>query len=164
MKTVRRSIMCLVLAGGWIASVPAHAANVLCPTAPNAGTSRDDFPGLFDPTTGAPVNSRMAQVVGDLRSRGLSSGTIVDRLVGAYCPTIASQSALTDSQKTDLVRRFAHQAITYVYADTPSGETSVIIDVTLSPDLLDRVNDAAAADKTSRDAWITAAIAKALPK
>ena len=162
MKALRRSILCILLVGSWIVAAPGHAANVLCPTAPNDGTATDNFPGLFDPASGAPVSSRMAQVVSDLKSRGLSSGTIVDRLVGAYCPAIAAQSDLSDDQKTNLVRRFARQAISYVYSGTPSGETSVIIDVTLSPDLLDQVEDAAKAGKMNRDAWITAAIVKAL--
>jgi len=102
MKALRRSILCILLVGSWIVAAPGHAANVLCPTAPNDGTATDNFPGLFDPASGAPVSSRMAQVVSDLKSRGLSSGTIVDRLVGAYCPAIAAQSDLSDDQKTTL--------------------------------------------------------------
>lgn len=162
MTTKHRSVLCVLLAAGWVAATPAFAQGILCPTPAAEGTSNSDFAGLFDPATGMTVNSRVAQAVGELRSRGLSPGTIVDHLVAAYCPAIAAQSGLSDSQKTDLVRRFALHVISYVYANVPSGETSVIVDVSLSPDLLDRVNDAAAASQMTRDAWISAALVKAL--
>ena len=163
MKINSRSVVFALLACGWLATTPVHAANLLCLEAPNAGTSGDSFLGLFNSDTGMTDRSKMAQAVSDLRSRGLTSGTIVDRLVGSYCPAIAKQSGLTDTQKTNLVRSFANQVISYVYSDTPTGETAIIVDFTLSPDLLDRVNDAAKANNMSRDAWLTTAIVKALP-
>ena len=157
------SIVCVLFACGWLAAAPAQAANILCPDGPNAGTGGDSFPGMFDTATGMTDRAKVAQAVSDLRSRGVSSGRIVDRLVGAYCPIIASQAGLSDPQKTNLVRSFANQVISYVYSSTPTGESAIIIDVTLSPDLLDRVNDAAKANNMNRDDWVTTAIVKALP-
>jgi hypothetical protein len=120
--------------------------------------------GLFDPATGQTNAIRMTQIVNDMRSRGLSSGMIVDHLVAAYCPSVAAQSGLSDNQRAHLVRRFAREATGYVYTYAGSGETAVLVDVPLSPDLLDRVNQAAVAAKASRDNWITNAIVNALPK
>jgi hypothetical protein len=98
----------------------------------------------------------------DLRKSGMKPALIVDHLVGAYCPLVASDGNLSDKQKADRVRRFARQATGLAYGQPDLGELDVLVDVPLTPALLGQVDQAAGRAGMSRDAWIEQAIKQSL--
>ena len=124
------------------------------PPASDASPDPASIKHLFDNITDAPDNKQVADVVAELRNQGLTPPTIVDHLVGAYCPSVAALAGLSDAEKTNLVRRFARQVTSYVYTFADVGELSILIDIPLSPALLDRIDQAAKEAKISRDQWI----------
>jgi hypothetical protein len=98
--------------------------------------------------------------IGTLRRDGMSKSLIIDHLIGTYCPMIARDAALSDSEKATLVQRFSGQVTRQVYS-LESG-LDIIINVPLAPDIVDAVNSRAKELGLSGPAWITMTIDNAL--
>jgi hypothetical protein len=98
--------------------------------------------------------------IGTLRRDGMSKSLIIDHLIGAYCPMIARDAALTDAEKATLVRRFSGEVTRLVYS-LESG-LDIIINVPLTPDVVDAVNSIAKEQGLSVPAWIAMTIDNAL--
>jgi hypothetical protein len=84
---------------------------------------------------------RLNTAVGTLRRDGMPKSFIIDRLVGASCPMVASDSALTTAEKTARLQRFTGQITQLVYS-FESG-LDIIINVPLTPDVVATLNAAA---------------------
>jgi hypothetical protein len=140
----------------------AQAQGFTC--AATADTAKDwpAIAGLIDPTTGRTGDRRVATLVQQYQSSGIDSAAIVNRLVNAYCTGIAGISGVSDVQRADLTRRFARQVTGYVYAGASMGQISILVDVPMSQEMLDRVGAAASAKGISQDRWITDALEKSL--
>ena len=134
-----------------------------------------ECPNSFTPTTSAkleqvksllPDTNAMTDVgllnvaIGTLRRDGMSKSLIIDHLIGAYCPMIARDAALTDADKATLVRRFSVEVTRLVYS-LESG-LDIIINVPLTPDVVDAVNSTAKEQGLSGPAWIAMTIDNAL--
>ena len=98
--------------------------------------------------------------IGTLRRDGMSKSLIIDHLIGAYCPMIARDAALTDAEKATLVRRFSGEVTRLVYS-LESG-LDIILNVPLTPDVVDAVNSTAKEQGLSGPAWIAMTIDNAL--
>ena len=103
---------------------------------------------------------RLNAAVGTLRRDGMSKGLIVGHLVDAYCPMIASDSALTEAEKTARLRRFTGQVTQLVYS-LESG-LGTIINVPLTPDVVAVLNATASKQGLSGAAWIAMTVENAL--
>src|SRR3712207_1222673 len=97
-----RQVLCVtcVLTAGFRGAVlaPADAAAFTCPEA--AAEMREPAPRLDDLYSGvddATASRRLGELMADLRRSGMKPALIVDRLVGAYCPLVAADSALSDA-------------------------------------------------------------------
>jgi hypothetical protein len=73
---------------------------------------------------------------------------------------VAREAPLTEVEKTDLVRRFTGQVTRLVYS-LESG-LDIIINVPLTPDVVDAVNGIAGKQGLSGPAWIAMTIDNAL--
>lgn len=114
---------------------------------PGSGNFLDDVPALN------------AAVIA-LKNQKVPSPVIIDRLVSAYCPTVAANTSMTDIAKTAHVRRFAARVVDVVYSlDTASA---IIINVPLKPDVLEAAEAKARAAKKPIDGWIAEQVEKAL--
>ena len=89
-------------------------------------------------------------------------GLIIDHLVGAYCLMVAQDAPLTEAEKAALVRRFTGQVTRLVYS-LESG-LDIIINVPLTPDVVDAVNSVAKKQGLSGPAWIAMTIDNALQR
>lgn len=159
-------LVALVSAGGAGAFIgqPATAADFTCPSA-KAVDAPKDAPSLaefFTGATDATADKRLNILVTDLRKSGTSPSSIVNYLVGAYCPLVLADTSLSDAQKTSRVRRFARQVAGLAFVPSEQDELAVIVDLPLAPRLLDQVNKAADKSGMSRDAWIDRAINRQL--
>ena len=141
----------------------ANAASLDC-KAPAGGK---DWPvALTELQSKLPTGDVLDQAVklGDgvalLRDAGVSTPMIVDYLIAAYCPTVATESGLSDAQKTQKMRIFARNVTDTVYQF--ADESEVIIDVPLSPETLDMVRKQAAEAKQPVATWISETVAKAV--
>lgn len=143
--------------------VPAVAAeNFECPKpfTPTTPAKLEQVKGLL-PTTNAMTDVGLLNAaIGTLRRDGMSKSQIIDHLIGAYCPTIARDAALTDPEKAALVRRFSGQVTQQVYS-LESG-LDIIINVPLAPDIVDAVNNRGKEQGLSGPSWIAMTIDKAL--
>ncbi|MFK8251689.1 hypothetical protein [Ancylobacter terrae] len=95
----------------------------------------------------------------NLRGQGVNPVLIIDGLIAAYCPTVASQQ-LTDAEKTARVSRFAARITRVVYA-LDSAE-AIILDVPLAPATLDAVTAKASALGVSPEAWVRGVVTQAV--
>ena len=105
---------------------------------------------------------RLNSTIDTLRRDGMAKSRIVSHLVGAYCPMVAQESSLTETEKAANVRRFAGQITQLVYS-LESG-LDVIINVPLTPDVVDAINATARKQGLSTPAWIAMTVENALQR
>jgi hypothetical protein len=103
---------------------------------------------------------RLTATINVMRNEGIPKSQIIDQLIGAYCPTVAQQSSLTEAEKNASVRRFSGQ-ITHLVYSLESG-LDVIINVPFTPDVVDAINAKARKQGLSGPAWISMTIENAL--
>ena len=130
--------------------------------APNAPKDLPKIEGLQQDMSALVAQKQLAGLVVGLARAKVPPALIVDHLVWAYCPLVSNDSALTDAQKTDLVRRFASKVAAIVYANPNAAELDILVDVPIVPDLLVKIDAAAKAGGITRDEWINRAIGQAL--
>lgn len=142
----------------------ADAAGFVCAykEAPNAPKDMVPVTGLTEDMTQVEARKRLAELVGDMAIAKIPPALIVDHLVWAYCPLVENDKSLSDAQKTMRLRRFASQVASMVYAPASDTELDILVDLTIAPDLLAKVDAAAKASGISRDQWIDRAIGQAL--
>ncbi len=143
MLAVRRLVLvALVSVAGFGSSFPASAsaAGFTCPDTfataiPGAAPLLPDlYSGADDITAG----NRLGELLADLRKSGMKPA-LVDRLIGAYCPLVASDNILSGPDEVD-----------------------VLVQTALTPSLLRPIDQAAARAGISRNEWIERAIKQQL--
>lgn len=157
------ALACAGSAGAFFGE-PANAAGFTCPFIREADAPKN-APPLTEILTGATditAIKRLGALTADLLKSGMTPAAVVDHLVGAYCPLVAADNSLSDTQKTYLVRRFARYVAGLAYVPPGSNELAILVDLPLVPQLLDQIDAAAKKDGISRDAWIDRAIARQL--
>jgi len=142
---------------------------------PAVGADKFECPSPFKPNTPAKLEqiksrlpnanvmvniNQLSDTIAALRREGMSKRLIVDHLIGAYCPMVVQEASLTDIEKAARVARFSGQVTRLVYS-LESG-LDVIINVPLTPDIVDAVNDIAKKQGLSGPAWIAMTIDDAL--
>jgi hypothetical protein len=143
-------------------SADAAAANFQCTFSAKstAPAELQKIQGLL-PDSGAMTDiGRLGAAVATLRRDGMSKSLIVDHLVGAYCPMIALDSSLTETEKTTRLQRFTGQITQLVYS-LESG-LDIIINVPLTPDVVAVLNAKASKQGLSGAAWIAMTVENAL--
>ena len=158
-----RIALLLSLAFSMLTIVPAVGANKFeCPSPfkPNTPANLEQIKGLLPSTSAMSDINQLNATIAALRRDGMSKRLIVDHLIGAYCPMVAQDASLTEAQKAPLVRRFSGQVTRLVYS-LESG-LDIIINVPLTPDIVDAVNDIARKQGLSGPAWIAMTIDDAL--
>lgn len=157
-----RTVALPLLLGFALQAAPAYAAGFECPSRPVA----DEPAGIKDIKSLLPVGdpldnpAQLNTAVATLRGQGLSEGLIIDNLIGAYCPVVAADAALDDTQKTERVRRFASLITGIVFS---LGSTdAVLLDVPFAPSVLGQIQAKAKAAGLSAEDWIADTVAAAL--
>jgi hypothetical protein len=143
--------------------VPAVAAEKFeCPSPfkPNTPAKLEEIKGLLPNVNAMADIGQLNVTIDTLRREGMPKNLIIDHLIGAYCPMIAQETSLTESDKAALVRRFSGQVTRLVYS-LGSG-LDIIINVPLTPDVVDAVNRIAGKQGLSGPAWIAMTIDNAL--
>jgi hypothetical protein len=143
--------------------VPALATEQFeCPSPfkPNTPAKLEEIKGSLPDVDAMGNIGRVTATIDTLRREGMSKSLIIDHLIGAYCPMVAREGSLTAAEKTALVRRFSGQVTRLVYS-LESG-LDIIINVPLTPDIVDAVNVTAKKQGLSTPAWIAMAIDNAL--
>ncbi len=140
------------------------AAGFACPDTTAAGVpgTAPSLPDLYSGANDITAGNRLGELLADLRQSGMKPALIVDQLIGAYCPLVAADHTLSDKQKADRVRRFAHAVTGLAYGPADSDEVEVLVQTALTPDLLRQVDQAASRVGISRDEWIERAIMQQL--
>jgi hypothetical protein len=164
---VRLVLLLLLVCGAGLTGPivrPANAAGFTCPDTVTSDAPRNAPPpsDLYSGATDLTAGNRLGELMDDLRKSGMKPALIVDHLVGAYCPLVASDGSLSDQQKADRVRRFARQVTGLAYGQSGQEELDVLVEVPLTPALLGQVDQAAGRAGLSRDAWIERAIKQQL--
>jgi hypothetical protein len=145
-------------------TMPAEAAlsNFVCPEAIKGTTpdKRAEIRALLPSGDAMEDPTRLNASIDKLRRLGLSQTLIVDHLIGAYCPTVAENTSLSDSEKTLKVRQFASRITVLVYREEDLSE--ILLNVPLKPSIVDEVNAKAEASGISVEKWLARAVETAL--
>jgi hypothetical protein len=127
---------------------------------PNNPAKLEQIRGLL-PNADTMTNiEQLSATIASLRREGMSKSLIIDHLVGAYCPMVVREAALDDTEKAARVRRFTGQVTRLVYS-LESG-LDIIVNVPLTPDIVDAVNSVAKKQGLSGPAWSAMTIDNAL--
>jgi len=143
--------------------VPAVGADKFeCPSPfrPNTPAKLEQIKGLLPGVNAMSDINQLSSTIAALRLEGMSRRLIVDHLIGAYCPLVVGDASLTEAEKTARIARFSGQVTRLVYS-LESG-LDVIINVPLTPDIVDSVNGIAKKQGLSGPAWIAMTIDDAL--
>ena len=130
------------------------------PSNPNNQAKLEQIRGLLPDVNTMTNIEQLNTAIATLRRDGMSKSMIIDHLVGAYCPMVVREAQRTDAEKTALVRRFTGQVTRLVYS-LESG-LDIIINVPLTPDVVDAVNSLARKQGLSGPTWIAMTIDYAL--
>ena len=158
-----RIVLLLSLAFSVLTIVPAVGAdNFECPSPfkPNTPAKLEQINGLLPGVSAMSDINQLNATIAALRRDGMSKRLIVDHLIGAYCPMVVREASLTEAEKAARVARFSGQVTRLVYS-LESG-LDIIINVPLTPDVVDAVNDTAKKQGLSGPAWIAMTIDDAL--
>jgi S-methylmethionine-dependent homocysteine/selenocysteine methylase len=133
-----------------------------CPSLfkPNTPAKLEQVKGMLPTTNALPDINQLNVTIATLRREGMSKRLIVDHLIGAYCPTVAQQTSLSEAEKAARVARFSGQVTRLVYS-LESG-LDVLINVPLTPDIVEAVTDVAKKQGLTGPAWIAMTIDDAL--
>ena len=162
----RRSLsLGLILLGMMLSPVPSAAVDKF--NCPFIFTSSDPsklerIRALLPDASAIGSVGRLNSTVDTLRRDGMTKSQIVSHLVGAYCPMVAQDSSLTEADKATKVRRFAGQITQLVYS-LESG-LDIIVNVPLTPDVVDALNATARKQGLSSSAWIAMTVENALQR
>lgn len=160
----------VVMAGGVLTlllgfTIPAQAAQPRfeCPESIDVATTsqaRAEVQKLLPPGNAINDPTRLNASIDALKAQGLSRTLIIDHLIGAYCPIVASESSLSDADKSAKVRRFASRITPLVYQVENVSE--IILNVPLKPTVVDEINAKARKSRTSVEDWLAKAIETAV--
>ena len=153
----------LMILGLMLSAVPSAAVeNLNCPFAISDPSKLERIRALLPDANAMGSVERLNSTIDTLRRDGMAKSQIVSHLVGAYCPMVAQESSLTETEKAANVRRFAGQITQLVYS-LESG-LDVIINVPLTPDVVDALNATARKQGLSSSAWIAMTVENALQR
>ena len=130
------------------------------PFKPNTPAKLERVKGMLPAANAVPDLNQLTTIITALQREGMSKRLIVDHLIGAYCPTVARETSLTDAEKTSRVVRFSGQVTRLVYS-LGSG-LEIIVNVPLTPDIVEAVNEIAKKQGLTGPAWIEMTIDDAL--
>ncbi len=142
----------------------AAAANFECPlpVQPIVPAGLQEIQRLLPDGNAMTDIGRLNVAVGTLRRDGMSKSLIIDHLVSAYCPMVAQESSLTETEKAARLRRFTVQITQLVYS-LESG-LDIIINVPLTPDVVAVLNATASKQGLSGAGWIAMTVENALQR
>lgn len=143
------------------AGTPAHAAGPFeCPTKPLEAAQAAKVKALLPTGDAFEKVESLNAAVNTLKAQGANPVLVIDSLIAAYCPLVASQTGLSDQQKTVRVTRFAARITRTVFAI--DGADEIILDVAFPPLMVDAINAKARAAGVSPEAWIQSTVSTAL--
>jgi len=145
--------------------LPSFAAEKFqCPATlkPSTPAKLEEISGLLPDRNAMADVGRLNSTIATLRREGMPNIRIIDHLVTAYCPVVAQESSVTEAEKVVRVRRFAGQVTRLVYS-LESG-LDIIINVPLTPDVVDAINTTASRQGLSGPAWIAMTVENALQR
>jgi hypothetical protein len=138
------------------------ADKFVCPSPfqPHAPAKLEQVKGLLPGTNALPAINQLNTTIATLRRDGMSRRLIVDHLIGAYCPMVVQDASLSEADKAARVTRFSGQVTRLVYS--LESDLDIIINVPLTPDIVEVVNDIAKKQGLTGPAWIAMTIDDAL--
>ena len=157
-----KRISALTLALSTCATLSAQPDGFQCsaPSKPNDPAMLERINGQLPDVSAMTNMEKLTATIDVLRREGMQKTRMVDHLVSAYCGKVAEDTTLTGSEKHALLQRFTGQVTALVYS-LGSG-LQVIVNVPLTPDILDAVTDVAKQQGLSAPAWIAVTIDNAL--
>lgn len=164
MTKISRLLSLTVFGVNLLISPSFAAEKFVCPTTlkPSTPAKLEEISGLLPDGNAMADVGRLNSTIATLRREGMPNIRIIDHLVTAYCPVVARESSVTEAEKVVRVRRFAGQVTRLVYS-LESG-LDIIINVPLTPDVVDAINSTASRQGLSGPAWIAMTVENALQR
>ncbi|MBL8579883.1 MAG: hypothetical protein JNK47_21980 [Mesorhizobium sp.] len=156
-RFVRFAAGTIVLSMAW--TTVSNAA-FQCPAQPLEGTRASSIAASLPTGDAFDDPTALVTTVNALKAEGVGLPLIVDNLIAAYCPTVDSQSSLTDAQKAEMVNQFAARITRTVYNLDSADE--ILLEVAFPPLVMDSVNAKAKTAGVSAAEWVQGIVEEAL--
>jgi mono/diheme cytochrome c family protein len=115
--------------------------------------------GANDTDMGNKINELLHRIQND--HPGISFASLVNSMIGAYCPVVTNQPGLTYAQKRALLARFNNLLEQRVAAMTAGAGDDILANVPLAPNIMQRITDAAASKHETPAKWMAEVLGKA---
>lgn len=144
-----------------LSAIPAVAQDSFtCPT-PTPVTTNQTVIQLALPSGDAFHDpDALVQAVTELHADGVSLAETVHSLIAAYCPVVASDTNLSDTQKTQEVQRFATRITSVVYGLDSANE--ILLNVPFPPVIMDSIAQKARQAGVRPEEWVRDVVELAL--
>lgn len=96
--------------------------------------------------------AKVSAAIDLLKNEGDSVISVVNGLIGSYCPLVAAEPGTTDAQKTADVQHFGLKVTRQAFSI--SSEEQIILDIALTPDTVDKITAKAKAENISPEQWV----------
>jgi len=141
----------------------AQATGFTCPASDASAERRKLDLGAADIAGTQPrISKSLRTTIEKMKTEGVKSGDIVDKLVVSYCARLDREPRLSSNDKADRVRRFASNLASVVYRGQTNDQEDIFIDVPVPASLYGQLQQAAETANVSQDTWIDQAIKKNL--
>jgi len=110
------------------------------------------------------LNNRVDKLIHNLRKKrpGISGSDLVDSLNAAYCPYVADNTMLSNTQKRAQLARFNQHVLQRVAASAPPASATVVVNASVPQNELVQIERAAKAHHETSQQWIADVLAKQL--
>jgi hypothetical protein len=98
----------------------------------------------------------LRESIAGLIAKGLPRTVIIDGMIADYCPRVAADAALSETQKTAGLRSFAARITQVAYGG--GSEEAVILAVPFTPATVEKIDRKAREAGVSPEAWVAGAV------
>lgn len=102
--------------------------------------------------------AKLDDAIDKLKNENDSVLQVVNGVIAAYCPLVAAEQGKTDAQKTKDVQNFGLTVTRQAFS--LSSEEEIILDIALSPDVVEAINNKAKLADTSPQEWVADTISE----
>ncbi len=130
----------------------AQADGFICPVAQVPAAQSEAVTQLLPDLQSFRDQAKLDAAIDKLKNDGDGVVQVVNSMIATYCPLVASEQGKTDAQKTRDVQNFGLTVTRQAFS--LASEEEIILDIALTPDVVEVINNKAKAANTSPQEWV----------
>lgn len=130
----------------------AQADGFVCPVPQVPAAQSEAVTKLLPDLQSFRDQAKLDTAIDKLKNDGDGVVQVVNSVIAAYCPLVATEQGKTDAQRTRDVQNFGLSVTRQAFS--LSSEEEIILDVALTPDVVEVINAKAKAADMSPQEWV----------